>query len=197
MDNYGVIEIPDWLTSTLASDATGGAGAITGLSPLRPGQLVAGFASTVRVAPGDNADLRAALGAGADAGRVLVVAGSADSDRAVIGDLMGRWIEGRGFRAIIIEGRVRDVAELRTLKLQVWCAGVTPIASEKEGGGSVGGTIHIGGVEVAHGDVVVADDDGVVVWPAARAAELLERARERLDRDRERAVRIAAGGDLD
>ena len=192
-----MIEIPDWLTSTLASDATGGAGAITGLSPLRPGQLVTGLASTVQVTPGDNADLRAALSGGAGAGQVLVVAGSAGSDRAVIGDLMGRWIEGRGFRAIIIEGRVRDVAELRTLKLQVWCAGVTPIAAEKVGGGSVGRTIRCAGVEVAPGDVVVADDDGVVVWPAARAAELLERARERLDRDRERAVRIAAGGDLD
>ncbi len=192
-----MIEIPDWLTSTLASDATGGAGAITGLSPLRPGQLVTGLASTVQVAPGDNADLRAALSGGAGAGRVLVVAGSAGSDRAVIGDLMGRWIEGRGFRAIIIEGRVRDVAELRTLKLQVWCSGVTPIAAEKEGGGSVGATIRCAGVEVAPGDVVVADDDGIVVWPAARAPELLERARERLDRDRERAARIAAGGDLD
>ena len=191
------MEIPDWLTSTLASDATGGAGAILGLSPLRAGQLVTGFASTVRVAPGDNGDLRAALSAGADTGKVLVVAGSPDSDRAVIGDLMGRWIEGRGYRAIILEGRVRDVAELRTLKLQVWCAGVTPIASGKEGGGSIGGTVRCAGVEVAPGDLVVADDDGVVVWPGARVAELLERARERLDRDRDRAIRIAAGGDLD
>ncbi len=192
-----MIEIPDWMNSTLASDATGGAGAITGLSPLRPGQLVTGFATTVQVAPGDNADLRAAVRAGSDAGRILVVAGSSSSDRAVIGDLMGRWIEGRGFRAIVIEGRVRDVVELRTLKLQVWCTGVTPIAAEKEGGGSLGGTIRFGGVEVAPGDVVIADDDGVVVWPAARAPELLERARERLDKDRERAIRLAAGGDLD
>ena len=191
------MEIPDWLTSTLASDAAGGSGVIIGLSPLRPGQLVAGFASTVQVAPGDNGDLRAALRTGADSGEVLVVAGSPASDRAVIGDLMGRWIEGRGYRAIIIEGRVRDVAELRTLKLQVWCAGVTPIASEKEGGGSVGRTVHCAGVEVAPGDLVVADDDGVVVWPRPRVAELLERARSRMEKDRERAVRIAAGGDLD
>ena len=191
------MEIPDWLNSTLAADASAGEGAITSLEPLRQGQLVAGLASTVEVAPGDNADLREAIRGADGTGRVLVVAGSAGSDRAVIGDLVGAWIAGRGFKAVVIEGRVRDAAVLRTMKLQVWCTGVTPVAATKKGGGSAGRTIRIGSVEVSPGDLVIADDDGVVVWPAGRVAELIEVARERLEKDRERSVRLLEGGDLE
>ena len=192
-----MIEVPDWLNSTLASDAGGGAGAITSLVPLRPGQLAVGPATTVRVAPGDNGDLRAVLAADGEAGGILVVAGSGASDRAVIGGLMGSWIENRGYRAVVIEGRVRDSAELRTLKLQVWCTGVTPVAAGKEGGGAAGGTIRCAGVEVSPGDWVIADDDGVVVWPAAEIPALLEKARARLEKDTGRAAILAAGGGLD
>jgi 4-hydroxy-4-methyl-2-oxoglutarate aldolase len=191
------MEIPDWLNSTLASDAAAGAGAIASLAPLRPGQLAVGPASTVSVAPGDNADLREAVRGSDGMGRVLVVAGSADSERAVIGDLMGAWIEARGFKAVVVEGRVRDVGLLRTLRLQVWCAGVTPVAAAKKGGGSAGRTVRIGSVAISPGDLVIADDDGVVVWPADRVPELIELARDRLEKDRRRSERLAEGGELE
>ena len=191
------MEIPDWLSSTLASDAAAGKGAIASLAPLRPGQLAVGPASTVKVAAGDNDDLREAIRGSDGTGRVLVVAGSADSERAVIGDLMGAWIEARGFKAVVIEGRVRDVGLLRTLKLQVWCAGVTPVAAAKQGGGSAGREVRIGGVAICPGDLVIADDDGVVVWPADRVDELIELARDRMEKDRARSVRLAEGGELE
>jgi 4-hydroxy-4-methyl-2-oxoglutarate aldolase len=187
----------DWLTSTLASDATGGAGAMDGPLPIRSGQLIAGHATTVTVAAGDNLELREAIRRGPDAGPILVVASTGPSTRAVMGDLMAAWMVGRGFRGVILDARVRDLAALRTLDLQVWCRGVTPVAAEKSGGGELGGVVHCGGVAVSPGDLVVADDDGVVVWPAARIPELMKRAKERLERDQERAARIAAGGDLD
>ena len=190
------LDIPGWLTSTLASDATGGEGVLEGLAPLRTGQLVAGYASTVTVAEGDNQQLREAAGRGPHPGRVLVVAGSPVSRRAVMGDLVATYLQNQGFQAVILDGRVRDVGELRSLNLQVWCRGVSPIASTKQGGGRLGGEVECAGVTVAPGDLVVADDDGVVVWPGAMVAQLLDLALQRLRNDQERAATLAAGGEL-
>jgi RraA family protein len=190
------LEIPAWLTSTLASDATGGEGVMDGLAPIRAGQLVAGYASTVTVADGDNQLLREAAERGPHPGRVLVVAGSPASRRAVMGDLVATYLQNQGFRAVILDGRVRDVAELRTLNLQVWCRGVSPIASTKQGGGRLSGEVECAGVKVAPGDLVVADDDGVVVWPGTMVEQLLDLAHKRLRNDQERAAALAAGGEL-
>jgi 4-hydroxy-4-methyl-2-oxoglutarate aldolase len=189
-----VIEIPDWLTSTLASDAMAGQGAMDGPLPIRSGQLIAGYATTVLVTAGDNLDLAEAVKRGPDPGPVLVIASAGPSNRAAMGDLSAASMILRGFRAVIVDGRVRDVAALRTLPLQVWCRGVTPVAPGKAGGGQVGGEVQCAGVSVKPGDVVVADDDGVVVWPADRVEELLERARQRLDSDLARQAEIASGG---
>jgi len=192
-----VIELPDWLTSTLASDAIGGVGAMDGPLPIRGGQLIAGYASTVTVAAGDNLDLREAVRRGPDPGPILVVASAGPSNRAAMGGLVANARAGRGFRAVIIDGRVRDLAELRDLELlQVWCRGVTPVAPGKAGGGQVGGEVLCAGVSVSPGDVVVADDDGVVVWPSGRVEELLELARQRLESDLQRQAEIAGGGEL-
>jgi 4-hydroxy-4-methyl-2-oxoglutarate aldolase len=189
-----VFEIPDWLTSTLASDAMAGEGAMDGPLPIRGGQLIAGYASTVLIAAGDNLDLAEAVKRGPDPGPVLIIASAASSNKAAMGDLTAASMILRGFRAAIVDGRVRDVAALRTLELQVWCRGVTPVAPGKAGGGQVGGEVTCAGVSVRPGDVVVADDDGVVVWPAARVEELLERARQRVESDLARQAEIASGG---
>ena len=167
-----------------------------GLAPIRPGQLYAGYASTVAVAEGDNQQLREAAERGPHPGRLLVVAGSPSSRQAVMGDLVATFLQNQGFRAAIVDGRVRDVAELRTLNLQVWCRGVSPIASTKHGGGRLGGEVECGGVSVSPGDLVVADDDGIVVWPAQMVEQLLELARNRLRSDQERAAALASGGEL-
>jgi 4-hydroxy-4-methyl-2-oxoglutarate aldolase len=191
-----MIELPEWLTSTLAADARDGEGAMDGPLPIRSGQLIAGYVSTVTVGAGDNLELREAIRRGPDPGPVLVVASSTLSDRAAMGDLMAGWMMGRGFRAAIVDGKVRDVAALRTLDLQVWCRGVTPVAAAKAGGGRLGGEVLCAGVMVSPGDVVVADDDGVVVWPGAKVEELLELARKRLESDLRRQAEIAGGGEL-
>src|SRR3977135_2972313 len=108
----GVIELPDWLSSTLASDATGGEGALDGPLPIRAGQLIAGYATTVTVAPGDNLELREAIRRGPDPGRVLVVASIGPSQRAVMGDLMAAWMVSRGFEGVILVARGRHGAAL-------------------------------------------------------------------------------------
>src|ERR1700730_6148972 len=169
-----VIELPDWLTSTLASDAMGGEGAMDGPLPIRSGQLIAGRATTVTIAAGDNLELQEVLRRGPDPGPVLVIASTGPSARAALGGLVALSMASRGLRALVIDVRVRGVAEIRSLDaLQVWCRGVTPVAPRKAGGGEVGGQVRCAGVSVSPGDVVVADDDGVVVWPAARVEELL------------------------
>ena len=192
-----MVKLPDWLTSTLASDAMDGEGAMDGPLPIRSGQLVAGEASTVTLAAGDNLDLQEVLRRGPDPGSILVIASTGPSARAAMGGLVALSMAQRGFRAVVIDGRIRDVAEIREIEgLQVWCRGLSPVAPGKQGGGQVGGEVSCAGVKVSPGDVVVADDDGVVVWPAARVQELLTKARARMESDREREAEIIAGGDL-
>ena len=69
--------------------------------------------------------------------------------------------------AVVTDGLIRDSRAVAELGLPVWARGVTPVASRKDGIGGVGGSVVIGGVPVSDGDMVVADADGVVIWPAA------------------------------
>jgi 4-hydroxy-4-methyl-2-oxoglutarate aldolase len=176
-----VIRLPDWLTSTLASDAIGGEGAMDGPLPIRSGNL----------------ELQEVLRRGPDPGTVLVIGATGPSTRAALGGLVALSMASRGFEALIVDGRIRDVAEVREIGgIQVWCRGFSPVAPGKEGGGRIGGEVTCAGVKVSPGDVVVADDDGVVVWPEARVQELLTKARARMEMDREREAEIRAGGEL-
>ena len=109
-------KLPDWLTSTLASDAMGGEGAMDGPLPIRSGQLIAGEASTVTLAAGDNLDLQEVIREGPDPGPVLVVASTGPSPRAAMGGLVALSMAGRGFRAVIIDGRnIYDPSMMRGL----------------------------------------------------------------------------------
>jgi regulator of RNase E activity RraA len=92
----------------------------------------------------------------------------------------------------VTDGLVRDASEIRRLPFPVWCRGTTPTAPLKLTPGRVGGAVDIGGAFVRDGDLVIADDDGVVVWPLERLTELLERAKARLASDVERLAKIRA-----
>ena len=182
---------PDWLATTLASDATDGEGVLpTFIRPLSPAMRVVAQASTVTVTRDDALSFREATDRGPASGTVLVVGGASGSRRACMGGLVAREILVKGFDAVVTDGLVRDAAEIRRTGLGVWCRGVCPIASQKRGGGQVGGGVLIGDVLVHDGDWIVADEDGIVVWPRERYEELLGRAETRLasDRERERAL---------
>jgi regulator of RNase E activity RraA len=75
-------------------------------------------------------------------------------------------------------------------QFNVWCRGVTPVASNKQGPVAVGGSISIGGVIVRDGDLVIADDDGVVIWPKEQIDALLGKANARLQQDNVRLARL-------
>lgn len=183
------VTLPDWLSSTLASDGAGGAGALPEwIRALSPGATVAGPALVVTVARDDNTPMRDVPGKVTQPGTVLVVAGAGDSRTAVLGDLVARELLRAGVAAVVTDGLIRDSRDVASLGLPVWARGTTPVASRKDGAGRVGGSVVIGGVEVADGDVVVADADGVVIWPAAAAESNLARADEKRRSDEARAA---------
>ena len=142
---------------------------------------VAGPAFTVRCSPGDNLMLHAAIHR-APAGSVIVVE-SGDLDYALGGGNVCAVAKKRGVVAFVLDGLLRDVAEARTSRFPVFARGVIPIPGKKDALGSLGETVKCGGVRVGPGDIVVADEEGVVAIPVARAEAVLEAARARAAKD--------------
>jgi regulator of RNase E activity RraA len=142
---------------------------------------IAGAAYTVRCRPGDNLMLHAAIHR-APAGSVIVVeAGGADY--ALAGGNVCAVAQKNGITAFVLDGAVRDAAEIRGLKFPVFCHGVFPKPGSKDFVGSLGATVTCGGVTVAPSDVVVADEEGIVVIPHAEQAAVLAQARKRAAAD--------------
>src|SRR6266852_8166352 len=153
-------EIPDWLASTLAADATEGRGVLPPwISSLKPGTLAVGPAFVALMSQDDNLSVREAMQAPHAPGSVLVVAGGSTSRTATIGGLMALEMQHAGFIALVTDGLVRDAKEIRQMGFYVWCRGVTPAASHKNGPAVVGGTVALDGTIIRDGDLVIADED--------------------------------------
>jgi regulator of RNase E activity RraA len=186
-----VTEIPDWLSSTLASDATKGDGALPAwIRALSPDTTVAGRALVVEVATNDNQPMRDVPAAVMSPGTVLVVSGASESRTAILGDLVARELLAAGVVGVVTDGLIRDSRDVAALGLPVWARGTTPVASAKNGPGRVGGSITIGEVPVSDGDLVVADADGVVVWAEAAVEDLLAAADTKRRADDERLAKL-------
>lgn len=183
--------LPDWLSTTLAADGAAGAGALPPwIAALSPEACLAGPALVVSVGRDDNSPMKQVPSAVRAPGTVLVVAGASESRAAVLGDLVAADLLRAGIVAVVTDGLIRDSRDVAALGLPVWARGVTPVASRKDGVGSVGGSVVIGGVPVSDDDVVVADADGVVVWPAARAEEFLAAADDKRRADDAKAAAV-------
>lgn len=183
--------LPDWLSATLASDATDGKGVLgPEIKALSPRCRVAGPAFVALASQDDNLAVVEAVSVPPPPGCVLVVAGLSTSRTATVGGLMALEIATKQVAGLVTDGLVRDAQEIRELGLPVWCRGTTPTASNKHGPSRVGGTVTIGGTLVQDGDYVIADEDGVVIWPKARVAELRDRARQKRDSDEARLARL-------
>lgn len=181
--------LPDWMCSTLAADGAQGRGALPAwIRALSPDATVVGPALVVTVGRDDNSPMKQVPAAVQQPGTVLVVAGAGESRTAVLGDLVAADLLRAGVAAVVTDGLIRDSRAVAALGLPVWARGVTPVASRKDGIGSVGGRVAIGGVVVEDGDVVVADADGVVVWPASSVDDYLAAA------DAKRRADEARGG---
>jgi RraA family protein len=132
-----------------------------------------GNALTVDVRSGDNLAIHRALDE-ALPGDVLVVNGHGDLTRALIGDLIGEIMVNSGVVGAVVDGAVRDAQALSEMGLLVYARAVTPAGPFKDGPGSIGAPVAVGGVVVAAGDVLVGDSDGVVVVPRQRVREVVD-----------------------
>ena len=145
-----------------------------GIRPLWPGMpRIAGPAFTVRTAKHDNLMLHAAIYR-AEPGDVIVVE-AGDDEMAVAGGNVCAVAQRRGVAGFVIDGVIRDLAESRANGFPLFARGVSPIPGAKDGPGEINGTITCGGVTVNPGDVIVADEEGIVVVPRTQAAEVLKK----------------------
>jgi 4-hydroxy-4-methyl-2-oxoglutarate aldolase len=179
----------DYLTAALAADASASANSLPSwIVALAEGQQLVAEAEPVWVQTNDNLGIRRLLEGGRTfSAAVLVVAGASESGTAVIGDLTARELLRAGIIGLVTDGPVRDAAELRRLDgFAVWCRTVTAAASHKNHAPPRSDFVVLGGVPISRGDLVVADDDGVCVWPAELAARLAEHAQEKYSADQKR-----------
>ena len=162
------------------------------LRPVWSGAEAAGTAVTVLAQPGDNWMIHVAVEQ-CQPGDILVVGCTTDNTDGMFGDLLATSLMARGVRGLVIDAGVRDAKSLREMGFPVWSKAISAKGTVKATLGAVNVPVVCAGVNVEPGDVVVADDDGVVVIPKKLAIETAQKAQKRKDDEDGKRKQLEAG----